>query len=216
VHFFLPGTVSTSLFVPSAHSIRAGQRRYEALDARGARHHRFHVLQEIPMAISMYQVSVPVFVKMLGNLSAVLRKAAAYAEAKKIEPRVLLDARLYPDMYSLTRQVQIACDNAKGGPARLAGVDVPKHEDNEASFDDLLARIAKTVAFLETLRAQQIDGSEERDIALALRDQTVHFKGSVYLLQFVVPNFYFHVTTAYAILRHNGIDVGKRDYLGST
>lgn len=167
------------------------------------------------MTISMYQASVPVLVRMLGNLSAILTKAAAYAEAKKIEPRVLLDARLAPDMLSLTRQVQIASDSAKGCGARLAAVDLPKYEDNEASFEELQARITKTVAFLNSLRPEQIDGSEDRDIAIPARDQTLQFKGVVYLLNFVLPNFYFHVTTAYAILRHNGLDVGKMDFLGA-
>ncbi|WP_437735065.1 DUF1993 domain-containing protein [Sorangium sp. So ce1335] len=166
------------------------------------------------MAISMYQASVPVLVRMLGNLASILTKAVAYAEAKKIEPRVLLDARLAPDMLSLTRQVQIATDTAKGCGARLAGVDVPKYEDNEASFDELQARIAKTVAFLNGLRREQIDGSEDRDVTIPTRGQALQFKGLPYLLNFVLPNFYFHVTTAYAILRHNGLDVGKMDFLG--
>ncbi|WP_437549582.1 DUF1993 family protein [Sorangium sp. So ce367] len=167
------------------------------------------------MTISMYQASVPVLVRMLGNLSAILTKAAAYAEAKKIEPRVLLDARLAPDMLSLTRQVQIASDSAKGCGARLAAVDVPKYEDNEASFDELQARIAKTVAFLNSLRPEQIDGSEDRDVTIPTRDQPLQFKGLVYLVNFVLPNFYFHVTTAYAILRHNGLEIGKLDFLGA-
>ncbi|WP_437636535.1 DUF1993 domain-containing protein [Sorangium sp. So ce854] len=166
------------------------------------------------MAISMYQASVPALVRLLGNLSAILTKAVAYAEAKKIEPRVLLDARLAPDMLSLTRQVQIATDTAKGCGARLAGVDVPKYEDNESSFDELQARLAKTIAFLNGLRPEQIDGSEDRDVTIPTRNQPLTFKGLPYLLYFVLPNFYFHVTTAYAILRHNGLDVGKMDYLG--
>ncbi|WP_438041748.1 DUF1993 domain-containing protein [Sorangium sp. So ce128] len=167
------------------------------------------------MTISMYQASVPVLVRMLGNLSAILTKAAAYAEAKKIEPRVLLDARLAPDMLSFTRQVQIATDMAKGCGARLAAADLPKYEDNEASFQELQARITKTVAFLNSLRPEQIDGSEDRDITIPTRDQPLQFKGLVYLLHFVLPNFYFHVTTAYAILRHNGLEIGKLDFLGA-
>ncbi|KYF57442.1 hypothetical protein BE04_04415 [Sorangium cellulosum] len=166
------------------------------------------------MAISMYQASVPVLVRGLDNLSAILKKAEAYAEAKKIEPRVLLDARLAPDMLPLTRQIQIASDSAKGCGARLAAVDVPKYEDNEASFDDLQARIAKTIAFLNTLKAEQIDGSEDREVTIPTRDKPMTFKGLPYLLGFVLPNFFFHVTTAYAILRHNGLDIGKMDYLG--
>lgn len=167
------------------------------------------------MAASMYQISVPVFVRMLGNLSAILGKAAAHAEAKKIEPRALLDARLYPDMFTLTRQVQTTCDMAKGAAARLAGLEPPVHEDKEASFAELQARIAKTIAFLNTLRAEQIDGSEERDIALPIRGQTMHLKGQPYLSLFVLPNFYFHATTTHAILRHNGVEIGKMDYLGA-
>ncbi|WP_438018276.1 DUF1993 family protein [Sorangium sp. So ce315] len=166
------------------------------------------------MAISMYQASVPVLVRMLGNLSTILTKAVAYAEARKIEPRVLLDARLAPDMLSLTRQVQIATDVAKGCGGRLAGVDVPKYEDNESSFDELQARVARTIAFLNGLRPEQIDGSEDRDVTIPTRNQPLTFKGLPYLLYFVLPNFYFHVTTAYAILRHNGLDIGKMDYLG--
>ncbi|WP_437815218.1 DUF1993 domain-containing protein [Sorangium sp. So ce1078] len=166
------------------------------------------------MSISMYQASIPVFVRTFGNLAAILKKAAAYAEAKKIDPRVLLDARLAPDMLPLTRQVQIASDSAKGCGARLAAVDVPKYEDNEASFDDLQARIAKTIAFLNSLRPEQIDGSEDREVTIPTRDQPMKFKGQPYLLYFALPNVFFHVTTAYAILRHNGLDIGKMDYLG--
>ncbi|WP_437279767.1 DUF1993 domain-containing protein [Sorangium sp. So ce375] len=167
------------------------------------------------MTISMYQASVPVLVRMLGNLSAILKKAVAYAEAKKIEPRVLLDGRLAPDMLSFTRQIQIATDSAKGCGARLAAVDVPKFEDNEASFEELQARVAKTIAFLNSLRPEQIDGSEDREVTIPTRDQPMQFKGLPYLLNFALPNFYFHVTTAYAILRHNGLDIGKMDYLGA-
>ncbi|AUX25059.1 hypothetical protein SOCEGT47_056020 [Sorangium cellulosum] len=166
------------------------------------------------MAISMYRSSVPVLVKMLGNLSAILTKAAAYAESRKIEPRVLLDARLAPDMFALTRQVQIATDLAKGCGARLAGVEVPKYEDNEASFDELQARLEKTIAFLNGLGPEQIDGSEEREITVPTRREPLRFLGEAFLLEWVLPNFYFHVTTAYAILRHNGLDIGKLDYLG--
>jgi uncharacterized protein len=167
------------------------------------------------MATSMYQISVPVLVRMLGNLSAILGKAAAHAEAKKIEPRALLDARLSPDMFAFTRQVQVVSDMAKGSAARLAGIEPPVFEDKEASFAELQARIAKTIEFLNTLRAEQIDGSEDREITLPMRTQTLKFKGLPYLIHFVLPNFYFHMTTAYAILRHNGVDVGKGDYLGN-
>jgi len=166
------------------------------------------------MSISMYQVSVPVFVRMLGNLRAILEKGAAYAEAKKFKPEVLLNSRLSPDMFPLTRQVQIATDQAKGCSARLAGVEVPKFEDNEASFEELYARIDKTLAFLKTLKPEQIDGSEGKDITLPSPRGPMEFKGQPYLLFFVHPNLYFHCTTAYAILRHNGVEVGKMDFVG--
>ena len=166
------------------------------------------------MAISMYQASVPVFQKMLKNLDGILDKGVAFAEGRKIEPQVLLTARLAPDMYHFTRQVQIATDHAKGGPARLAGLEPPKFEDNEASFGDLKARVAKVQAYLATLKPAQIDGSEERKIVLKFGPREFEFVGLPYLTMFVLPNFYFHYTTAYAILRHNGVDVGKRDFVG--
>lgn len=166
------------------------------------------------MKLSMYQASVPVFTRTLGHLAAILEKGAAHAEARKIDPSVLINARLFPDMFPLARQVQIATDNAKGPAARLAGVEVPKFEDVEKTFPELQARIKKTVDYLKTLKPEQIDDSEERDITLQLRGNPVTFKGMPYLLQFALPNFYFHVTTAYDILRHNGIELGKQDYLG--
>jgi uncharacterized protein len=166
------------------------------------------------MAISMYPISVPVLIKSLNSISAILGKAAAHVEAKKLEPRALLDARLFPDMFTLTRQVQIACDMAKAAGARLAGIDLPSFEDNEASFADLEARIAKTVAFLQTLREEQFEGAEDRDITIPTSQITFQFKGLPYLLSWVFPNLYFHITTAYAILRHNGVELGKVDYLG--
>jgi uncharacterized protein len=163
----------------------------------------------------MYQASAPRFVNMLNNLSALLDKAQAHCEAKKIDPAALTAFRLYPDMFPLSRQVQIACDAAKGAVARLAGVDIPKHDDTEQTFAELKTRIAKTVAFIESVPAARIDGSEERAVTLKLRGQDTTFKGAPYLLGFAWPNFYFHVTTAYNILRHNGVEVGKRDFLGS-
>jgi hypothetical protein len=166
------------------------------------------------MTISMYETSAPQFVRTLKNLSAILDKAQAHAEARKIDPAALTTFRLYPDMFPLSRQVQIACDAAKGAVARLAGAEVPRHEDTEQSFVDLKARIAKTVAFIETIRPAQIDGSEERDIALKAGSRELKFKGMPYLLGFALPNFYFHVATAYNILRHNGVEIGKTDYLG--
>ena len=167
------------------------------------------------MTISMYQASVPVFVRMLKNLDAILDKGKAHAEARKIAANVLPASRLIADMFPLSRQVQIACDHAKGAVARLAGVDIPKHEDNEQTFEELQARIAKTVAFVETFTAAQIDGSEERDIVYPTSSRgDLHFKGVDYLLGFALPNFYFHVVTAYDILRANGVEIGKRDFLG--
>ena len=165
------------------------------------------------MTISMYRASVPLFQQMLPCLSAVLDKAAAYAATKKIEPAVLLNARLYPDMFPFTRQIQIASDFAKGSVARLAGHEPPKYEDNEASFDDLKARIAKTLGYVGEFKPSQIDGSEEREITLMLGGNQRKFKGESYLVNFVIPNFFFHTTTAYAILRHNGVELGKRDFM---
>ncbi|MBV8048188.1 MAG: DUF1993 domain-containing protein [Paludibacterium sp.] len=165
------------------------------------------------MSFSMYDASVPVFKHMLCSMSAILRKAAAHAEAKKIAPEALLNARLFPDMYPLTRQVQIATDQAKGCVSRLAGVEIPSYEDTETTFDELQARIAKTLAYLDGLSPAQFDGSESRDITLTVRGEPMTFKGAHYLLQWVFPNFYFHLTTAYDILRHNGVEVGKRDFL---
>ena len=167
------------------------------------------------MAISMYQASAPRFANMLKNLSAILEKAQAHAEAKKIDPAVLLESRLYPDMLPLIRQVQIASDNAKGAVARLAGVEVPKYEDTEETLADLRARLAKTVDFVESFKPAQIDGSEGNDIHLKLGPREVTWKGMQYLLGFALPNFYFHVVTAYDILRHNGVEVGKRDFIGT-
>jgi hypothetical protein len=163
----------------------------------------------------MYQASVPVLSHVLKNLSSILEKAEAHAEAKKIDQAVFISARLAPDMLALARQVQIATDTAKGCAARLAGSDIPSYEDNETTFAALRERIGKTVAFLESVPAARIDGSEDRSITLKLGGNETHFSGQSYLLNFVLPNLYFHVTTAYAILRHNGVDIGKRDYLGS-
>jgi hypothetical protein len=167
------------------------------------------------MNISMYQASTPRFVNTLKNLSAILDKAQAHAEAKKIDPAVLLNCRLYPDMFALARQVQIACDTAKGAAARLAGVEVPKHEDTEQTVAELKARIAKTIAFVESLKPAQIDGSEEKNIHLKLGSREVDWKGMQYLLGFALPNFYFHTVTAYDILRHHGVEIGKRDFIGN-
>lgn len=167
------------------------------------------------MALSMYQASIPVLKQMLTSLAAILGKAAAHAEARKIDPGVLINARLFPDMFPLSRQIQIAADQAKGCAARLAGVEIPKFEDKETSFAELQARLSKTIAFLDSFKPEQIDGSEERDIVVQVHDTRLEFKGGEYLIGWVLPNFYFHVTTAYNILRHNGIEIGKKDYLGS-
>jgi hypothetical protein len=163
----------------------------------------------------MYQASVPVFVRMLGNLSTILDKAAKHAEAKKIDPSVFVNARLSPDMFALARQVQIATDSAKGCAARLAGVEVPSYADTEATFPELRARIAKTVDFIKSIKPAQIDGSEDRTVTIKMRGNDTSFKGQPYLLNYAMPNLYFHVTTAYDILRHNGVEVGKTDFLGS-
>lgn len=166
------------------------------------------------MTISMYQACVPPFLQTLQGLSNVLDKAEAFCAAKKIEPAVLVNSRLAPNMFALARQVQIACDFAKGASARLAGIDVPAFDDNETTIDELKARITKTIAFVKTIDAAKIDGSEERDITLKIAGNAVTFKGQFYLVNFAIPNYYFHLTTAYAILRHNGVDLGKGDFLG--
>lgn len=166
------------------------------------------------MTLSIYQASVPVFVRRLNNLSVILEKGQKHAEARKIAAGVLPACRLTADMFPLSRQVQIATDHAKGAVARLTGADIPKYEDNERTVEELLARIAKTVAFVETFTAERFDGSEDREIVLALSFGELRFKGVDYLLGFALPNFYFHVVTAYGILRQNGVDIGKRDFLG--
>ena len=167
------------------------------------------------MPVSMYDVSVPVLLQGLKGLRGVLAKAAAHAEARKIDPNALLQARLYPDMFPVLRQVQIAGDFAKGAAGRLAGAELPVYEDSETGFDDLIARIDKTMAFIAGLDPAAIAGSEERDVVLVRRGESQTFKGQAYLLQQALPNFWFHVTTAYAILRHNGVEVGKKDYMGA-
>jgi hypothetical protein len=167
------------------------------------------------MSFSMSQTSLPVFEIGLNALFAVLEKAEAHAAAKKIDSSVLLNSRLSPDMFALARQVQIASDQAKNGSARLAGVEAPRYEDNETTIDQLKARIAKTIAYLKTLDPKQIDAAADREITFPLDPSNKgHMKGDDYLNHFVLPNFYFHLTVAYAILRHSGVDIGKRDFLG--
>src|SRR3954468_21567261 len=165
------------------------------------------------MPLTMYQASAPRFANTLRNLSAILDKAQAHVDAKKIDPAALTQARLFPDMFPLVRQVQIACDTAKGAVARLAGLEVPKHEDTEQTFAELKARIAKTLDFVESARPAQIDGSEEKEIVLKMRGQDVKYKGLQYLLGHAYPNFYFPVTASYNLLRHNGGEPGKKDYI---
>jgi len=167
------------------------------------------------MKLSMYQASAPRFAHALRNLSAILDKAQAHAEAKKLDPAVLGSLRLIADMFPLARQVQISCDTAKGAVARLAGVEIPKHEDTEQTIPELKARIAKTLEFIASVPAAKIDGSEEREVVMKMRGQDMKFQAMQYLLGHALPNFYFHVTTAYNILRANGVDIGKRDYIGS-
>ena len=167
------------------------------------------------MSLSMYQASIPAFVQMLNNFSAILDKAKAHATSCKIDPEVLLNYRLAPDMFPFVRQLQIAADLAKGAAARLAGVEVPKHDDTEKTFADLKARLTKTLTFVQSFKPSDINGSEDRDIRLTLGEHTMSFKGQPYLVHFVMPNFYFHCATAYDILRHCGVELGKRDFIGS-
>lgn len=167
------------------------------------------------MSLSIHQASVPVFVQGLKGLKGVLTKAAAHVEAKKLDPDALLKARLYPDMFPLLRQAQIATDFAKGCCARLAGEDVPAWDDTETGFADLIARVDRAIAYVEGLDAGKFEGAEDRDITLTRRGETSVVKGLAYFQTQAQPNFFFHLTTAYAVLRHNGVEVGKRDYLGS-
>jgi len=167
------------------------------------------------MTLSMFQAAVPPSLQTMGALSGVLAKAAAHCEARKIDPAVLLGSRLYPDMFALARQIQVAADFAKGGCARLADVPAPKFEDSETTFAELQARLDRTAEFIRTLAPAQIDGSEAREIVIKVAGQEMRFQGQPYLLHFVLPNLYFHATAAYAILRHNGVEIGKRDFMGS-
>jgi len=166
------------------------------------------------MPATMYSFSIPVFRKSLTNLSAILDKAAAHAQERKIDPAALLDARLYPDMLTFTRQIQLATDFAKGAAARLAGDAPPKFDDVEVGFAQLKERIARTIVLLDSVGPERINGSEERQIELKAATRTLTFSGLDFLAHFALPNFFFHVTTAYAILRHNGVPIGKDDFLG--
>lgn len=166
------------------------------------------------MSLSMSDVALPAIRRTLTNLNEILVKAQAHCEAKKIDPNALIQARLFPDMLPLPRQVQIACDGAKFAVARLGSAEAPKFEDNEVTFDQLRERIAKTLAFVNSVAATSLDGTEAKVITIPMRDKSMEMPGQSYLVNFVLPNLYFHVTTAYAILRHNGVDIGKRDFLG--
>ena len=166
------------------------------------------------MTISMYQASVPAFVRALNNLASILEKGAAHAQARKIDESVLLGSRLFPDMFPLARQVHLVSDTAKSGAGRLAGAEFPAFEDKETTFQELLERIRKTVTYLQTLQPAQIDGSEEKTVTWQTRSSTRSMQGLPYLMNHVLPNVHFHVTTAYAILRHNGVEIGKKDFLG--
>ena len=167
------------------------------------------------MSLTMYHASAPVFLRALTNLSAILAKGEAFATAKKIEPAVLLQSRLAADMLPLSRQVQIVSDTAKGAIARLSGVENPSFADTEATFAELQERITRTIAFIKTATPQQIDGSETKTVTLKSGGADIQFEGQAYLLHFAIPNVFFHVSIAYAILRHNGVELGKKDYLGN-
>jgi uncharacterized protein len=166
------------------------------------------------MSVSLYDLSIPVFTLTLNNLGAILDKAAGYAESKKVDPEVVCAARLIIDMLPLSRQIQIACDTAKGAAARLAGVEIPQHPDTETTIDELEARVVKTVDFIKTIMPEQLQGAETREIVLQFPDRTLKFTGLAYLTTFALPNLYFHTAMAYALLRKNGVDLGKRDFLG--
>jgi len=166
------------------------------------------------MSLSVHAITVPVFVRALTNLSAILDKAVAHCEARKIDPAVLIGMRLYPDMFPLLRQVRIACDFAKGACARLAGQDVPQWEDNEVTFADLKARIQRTIDYVSAFTPAQLDGAPGRNVTVTMRGENKSFEAMHYLLTMALPNFWFHVTTAYAILRHAGVELGKKDFIG--
>jgi hypothetical protein len=166
------------------------------------------------MAISMYQASVPQLRKMLVNLTAILTKAEEHVAARGMDGKVLVEARLFPDMFPLAKQVQIACDQVKFGLARLASVEAPKFDDTESTLAQLKERIAKTIAFMDSIQPEQVDGTEAKEIRFSIKEWNFEFVGEQYVLTWIIPNFYFHVTTAYNILRHNGVELGKTDYLG--
>jgi len=167
------------------------------------------------MSISMYDICVPALTRGLTSMSALLDKAAAYAETKKFDSIVLVQSRLFPDMHPLSGQVQIACDTAKGAAGRLAQVEIPKHADTETTLAELKTRIAKTMEFLTSITAAQLQSSESREVELKFPNGAMKFTGESYLRDFALPNFYFHLSMVYALLRNNGVEVGKRDFLGA-
>lgn len=167
------------------------------------------------MQISMYQLSIPVFIHNLENLSNIINKASEHAKNKTIDESIFINARLSPDMFAFSRQVQIACDTVNTGIARLAEVEIPSHPDTETTFLQLQERISNTISFLQSIKPEQIDNKEDLKISYIQRKKERNFIGQPYLLNYVLPNLYFHITTAYAILRHNGVEIGKRDYLGN-
>jgi hypothetical protein len=175
----------------------------------------FRSLQDFIMTISMYQASVPRLANILGNLSNILDKAQAHVDARKLDVSTLMNYRLFPDMLPFTKQVQIACDKSRSVVARLAGLDVPVYDDNEKTLAELKVRIAKTIAFIQSVSPAQIDGTEDKEVVLKVAGKETHYKGMQLLLGHSLPNVYFHITTAYNILRHNGVEIGKRDYLGN-
>ena len=168
------------------------------------------------MPVSMTQISLPIFVRHLNGLAGCMKKAQALYAEKKYDEASLLNYRFYPDMFSFARQVQAATDHARNCTALLAGVEAPKFEDNEKSLADLIARVEKTVAWLNSVKAEQLDGSEAKPVTVKMRDRELNFKGLELLLNRSMPNFYFHATTAYDIIRHNGVEIGKRDFMGAS
>ena len=167
------------------------------------------------MSLSMFESSIPVLIRNLNNLSAFLEKGANHASEKEIDGAVLVNSRLFPDMFPLARQIQIASDVSKGAAARLSGIEAPNFEDNEASFEELQTRISNTIKFLESVPADKIDGTEEKEITVPAGANEFKFSGRDFLQMFVLPNVFFHTTTAYNILRHNGVEIGKMDFLGA-
>jgi uncharacterized protein len=168
------------------------------------------------MTISMYQISVPIFVRQLTGLAGCLKKTQALYASRKFDEATLLGYRFFPDMFNFTKQVQISCDHAKGCIAQLAGVEAPQHEDNEKSLADLIARVEKTIAFLNGIKAEQVDGSEDKTIIVKRKDAETKFTGVGLVQNRSMPHFYFHVTTAYNIMRHNGVEIGKKDFLAAS